>query len=476
MTIQSEPESMASEYEARIKDCFRCWPSAGPFYQTLIDYLQTAGSGIGFSPLQSPTAYLLGHDVGKRADIELGNSAALSPGSRRLSFSLTISVPAQGPNFRRVHAAHQSHIAVVEGFLAPESIRILGEKYQVRPEFFIDYLEPRYVYGSSTSMGRYELPNLPSKRDNIVHRLFNHRQYGATRFRALHVHNEQWLTVEQMVSFSVKREGKSWHGCVQDPRSAEFVPIIPYNLPISRDSGMGLQDDLSSKQHRPYHPAADIILSAASSVTTQLLAEDPFYILSCVYHAAARTRIQLLSFIESDITECSSTNGTTMGAHQSLVLDQLRFDLQLVRRVERFCKEDLANITQLGSAAWPRTEKLAEIEKLRDQLQSDYAYLIEQCSSLVLQCETASNALVSLAQWMDAREGIRESRHITNLTVLAFLFIPLTYITSVLGMNVQGVMEGVPIWVWGGASAISVIVTTVVVVIMRWKRWEIPRT
>ncbi|KAH8203220.1 hypothetical protein TruAng_002625 [Truncatella angustata] len=490
-----EPESMASEYEARIKDCFRCWPSAGPFYQTLIDYLQTAGSGIGFSPLQSPTAYLLGHDVGKRADIELGNSAALSPGSRRLSFSLTISVPAQGPNFRRVHAAHQSHIAVVEGFLAPESIRILGEKYQVRPEFFIDYLEPRYVYGSSTSMGRYELPNLPSKRDNIVHVRFmsmlqisgETRPFSASlasRFEQrtlLEIDGSDWGVL--WLGLLLLDNGRPcedvdlpWAGCVQDPRSAEFVPIIPYNLPISRDSGMGLQDDLSSKQHRPYHPAADIILSAASSVTTQLLAEDPFYILSCVYHAAARTRIQLLSFIESDITECSSTNGTTMGAHQSLVLDQLRFDLQLVRRVERFCKEDLANITQLGSAAWPRTEKLAEIEKLRDQLQSDYAYLIEQCSSLVLQCETASNALVSLAQWMDAREGIRESRHITNLTVLAFLFIPLTYITSVLGMNVQGVMEGVPIWVWGGASAISVIVTTVVVVIMRWKRWEIPRT
>ncbi|KAI1859568.1 uncharacterized protein JN550_011976 [Neoarthrinium moseri] len=532
--MQHGPKSNTSEYEARIRNCFRCWPSAGPFYQTLIDYLQTAGSRIGFSPLQSPTVYLLGHDLGKRAEIEVGNSAASSHGARRPPFNLALSSSVQGLGPRRVHAAHQPHITVVEGFLAPESIRILGEMYQVRPELFIDYLEPHYAYGSSTLMGRYELPNLPSKRDNIVHirfmsmlqipgettpfsasrvspfeqrtllenkryahekRLFHHRQYGATRYRALHVHNGQWLTVEQMASFCVTHESKSWRGlllldsgrpcedvdlpwagCFQDLERAEFVPTIPYNLPIGHESGAELQDDLFPKQHRPYHPAIDIMLAAGSPVSTQLLAEDPFYILGCVYDAAARTRIQLLSFIESDITECSSASGFTMGSQQSLVLDQLRFDLQLVRRVERFCKEDLANVIKLGSAAWPRAEQLGEIQKLKERLQSDYVYLIEQCSSLALQCETASNALVSIAQWMDARQGIQESRHITNLTILAFLFIPLTYITSVLSMNVEGIMEGVPLWAWVGASTVSVILTTVVVVIMRWKRWEIPKT
>ena len=235
----------SEQYEAHIRDCFRCWPHAAPFYQTLIDYLRTA-SNTGFSPLQTPTTYLLGHDFGKKAEIEPSSPQA----QRRSSLPLFISTPARGSiTSRRTRPAHQSHITVVEGFLAPETIGILGDMYQTRPEFFIDHLEPGYGYGTGTSTGQYELPNLPSKRDNIIHvrfmsmlhipgepeqpfssslasrfeqrtllesrrcryeqRLFQHRHYGATRFRALHVHRERRLTVEQMVSFSVKREGKN---------------------------------------------------------------------------------------------------------------------------------------------------------------------------------------------------------------------------------------------------------------------------
>ncbi len=158
------------------------------------------------------------------------------------------------------------YITVVEGFLAPETIRILGDMYQTRPEFFIDHLEPGYGYGTGISTGRYELPNLPSRRDNIIHvrfmsmlhipgepeqpfssslasrfeqrtllesrrcryeqRLFKHRHYGATRFRALHVHKERRLTVEQMVSFSVTREGKNWQG-ITSRETSGGAPEIP---------------------------------------------------------------------------------------------------------------------------------------------------------------------------------------------------------------------------------------------------------
>ena len=60
----------------------------------------------------------------------------------------------------------------MEGLLAPESVGILGDMYQTRPEFFIDNLAfGSRGYGSDTSPGggRDELPNLPSKRDNIIH-------------------------------------------------------------------------------------------------------------------------------------------------------------------------------------------------------------------------------------------------------------------------------------------------------------------
>ncbi|KXX77254.1 hypothetical protein MMYC01_204945 [Madurella mycetomatis] len=495
-------------YEARIRECFRRWPNAAPFYQTLIDYLNTAFSQV-FSPLQIPTTYWLGHDLGRRDPVEAGSPPGHRPPStqpaRRFSFPLVTQAPATNAQWMRLPP--QSHLTVVEGLLAPESIGTLGEMYQIRPEFFIDHLELSNDTHAAKAWKGYELPNLPSRRDNIIHvrfmsmlqvsseahpfstvparrlerriklenkrrayeqRLFDLRHYGATRIRALHVHTERWLTVEQLVSFSVKREGKNWHGLLLvdggresdrvDPPWAEYVrpgdpsagfaPIVPYNLPIIVNGGAGPQDGFQQKQHRPYHPAMDILLAASSPGNeAQLLAEDPFYILSCIYQAAARTRIQLLNFIESDIIECSAADSRNASGdlQQSLAVDQLLFNLQLIRRVERFCKDDLGSIARLGSASWPRTERLAEMEQIKRELQSDYDYLIEQCGSLALQCQTAIDALVSLAQWMDARDGIRESRNVADLTFLVFLFTPLNYISSCLSMNVVGIAEGVSI-------------------------------
>ncbi|EAQ85331.1 predicted protein [Chaetomium globosum CBS 148.51] len=575
----SSPEKYP--YEARIRDCFRCWPTAAVFYQSLIDYLHTTSSDT-FSPLQVPTTYLLGHHLDRNGRTETPHG---SPVPRSQSFSsstsakltqrpsLPTSISTPTTDFQRARLARQSHLTVVEGLLAPESVGILGEMYQTRPEFFIDHLAfDSCGYGSDSRPGggRDQLPNLPSKRDNIIHvrfmsmlkisgnaqtvqpaqrfsasltsrferrtsleakrsaydrRLFQHKHYGATRFRALHVHKEEWLTVEQMVSFSVKREGdKIWHGLLLldggrefenvDPPWAEymdsdkasdsdsdpstktgFIPVIPYNVPAIPPSVDEEQlQQAMLKVHRPYHPAIDLLLATATTTTTlnspptspnlttsdaHLLAEDPFYILSRVYHAAARTRIQLLSFLEADITECSAASAggaITDGAQQSLVLDQLRFNLQLVRRVERFCKEDLGSIGRLGSAGWPRagTEEGRErMGEIKEQLLEDYGFLVEQCGHLALQCETASGALVSLAQWMDAREGIRESGNVANLTVLAIVFVPLGYVSSCLSMNVTfiNVDEGIQIWIWGVASGVSVVLTGILVMaLMRWKR------
>src|SRR4051794_35642190 len=52
------------QYEARITACFIRRSSSAAFYQSLIDYLKTA-SVEGWSPLQIPTSYFLGHGLGK---------------------------------------------------------------------------------------------------------------------------------------------------------------------------------------------------------------------------------------------------------------------------------------------------------------------------------------------------------------------------------------------------------------------------
>lgn len=237
--------------------------------------------------------------------------------------------------------------------------------------------------------------------------------------------------------------------------------MVPYNLPVTIDGGNNELKEVGIQNH-PYHPFGDILRNDLAG--EDLLQEDPFYIASRLYCHASRERAQLLNFIESDIAECSRVDIE----HLSSSLGQLRFNLQLVRRVERYCKEDLIGIDRHDSFAMPQSSALGDIEKLRKLLQKDYAYLIEQCTNLALQCETSSQVLVSMAQLMEAQKGIRQSRQLAGLTFLAFIFVPLSYTSSIFGMNVTGIRDGVEIWVWVVLSALSIIVALGSFYFFRW--------
>jgi Mg2+ and Co2+ transporter CorA len=162
---------------------------------------------------------------------------------------------------------------------------------------------------------------------------------------------------------------------------------------------------------------------------------------------------------------------TARGPQQNQLSEQLHRNLQLVQRVERFCKEDLTNINQLGSRQWPRTKQEVELELIRDKLRGNYRYIMEKCTSITLQCERTSNALVGLAQREESRAGVRESRNVANLTMLALLFIPLNYISSCFSMNITPITEeGVPFWFWAVPSGISALVTGIAIAVLWWKR------
>lgn len=143
-------------------------------------------------------------------------------------------------------ARNHPSIAVLEGFPSPECINTIGAREMVRPELFIGHLD--FSRSLSSSQRFFELPSLPSDRSNIVHvrllalgttmvgegtlkshahnriqadekclafenQLFRGKQYGATRFRKVHLHNSQIFSLEEMVSFSVtQQENEPWCG------------------------------------------------------------------------------------------------------------------------------------------------------------------------------------------------------------------------------------------------------------------------
>lgn len=209
------PNSPLLIYSSYITSCYSRQLAAGPYYQQLQDYLVTDGSML----LQQPKCFELRRE-------------ALRTGSLTDS---DLSSPRRRP-----------YIVVLDGFPSPQCISAIGAKEMVRPELFIGHLD--FTCNRSPYRKFFELPSVPSDRRNVIHvrlismaqtmtgdtkvkslaqsrsqantkctdiehQLFSKKQYGAPRFRKVHLHNSQTFSVEQLVSFSVTQRGNEpWCG------------------------------------------------------------------------------------------------------------------------------------------------------------------------------------------------------------------------------------------------------------------------
>jgi zinc transporter len=55
--------------------------------------------------------------------------------------------------------------------------------------------------------------------------------------------------------------------------------------------------------------------------------------------------------------------------------------------------------------------------------------------------------------------------------VVAFIFLPLTFITGLLGMNVEGIPYAKEPWAFWGVIAFCVLVGIAVGIYFTWRRW-----
>lgn len=231
-------------------------------------------------------------------------------------------------------------------------------------------------------------------------------------------------------------------------RQPSFVPIVPYNNFLHEPSHETLDqasDGANLVSLHPYHPVHDLFALEDSDFA--LLRQEPFFHLSRLFLIAARSWSLLLNFVNQDIQSCSVEREDLL----SPALEQLRFNSGLLERVKTFLEENQHVIRERGALAWPKTSDPmlnAKVLTVQASLDKNYSFLIYRCERLMTRCETGSNILVSAAQLLEAQKGINQARQVHVLTKLAFIFIPLSFVASLFGMNVSA-FKGYPsIWIY----------------------------
>ncbi|KAJ5160566.1 uncharacterized protein N7482_007570 [Penicillium canariense] len=496
-----------SVYVRHIQSCYRCHPEAISFYDQLADYLQGC-SGRRKSSLQ---------------EVQFFELTPLSSIDTYPKASPFVKAEPHGKQ-------HGPRVGVLEGFPCPDFIAFLGAEFAVRPEFFIEHL-PMSLKKRVTG-GVYELPTLPSRNDNVVRVQFSclirslspysdqlagqtsksmqqkradvedarlkfekglikSGKYGATHIRRIVVHDHDMCSIEGMISFTIATQYPHWHGIFltdngrmnmdqtgfpwsKTPRHDQpngVVPLIPYNLPVERSAPVPVSPQADygvSGYLDQFHPLKNIVFT--DEVDAQLMQEDPFFLLATVLTTSFLSWSQTLNFLARSIAECQNQLRFDQNQLQ-FQLGQLRQHVVTISRVKEILSENEHIIKEGGCSSWPRAASDSTLKRkslIQRQLLADHTGIMQRCSLLIDQCESATTVLVSFAQLVVSEKGIMNANEVNQLTKMASIFIPMSFITGVFGMNVRE-WDPLPSWRWPFGTGIVLFCTTIF--LLNRKRW-----
>jgi Mg2+ and Co2+ transporter CorA len=117
-----------------------------------------------------------------------------------------------------------------------------------------------------------------------------------------------------------------------------------------------------------------------------------------------------------------------------------------------------ADTAQMHAASAPHTLSLEnnlqpDATTLRPaalRLSADFDHLLRVANALAYQYKECMEDLRNKAQLHESQQAIEQAKGMAHLTLLAFLFVPLSFTTSFFGMNFTeiGEQRNLSIWIW----------------------------
>jgi len=148
-------------------------------------------------------------------------------------------------------------------------------------------------------------------------------------------------------------------------------------------------------------------------------------------------------------------------------------DLTVIHKIEKYRKE----LYKLHKLVKPLKDALSAIDKqesnfIRKEQRSYFYDLKEQALDLIETIEALRYRLESAVNLYFSMQGHKMNQIMKTLTVVATIFIPLTFIVGVYGMNFENMPELK--MKWGYFTVWAVMLTTVLgmIIFFRWKKWE----
>jgi hypothetical protein len=176
--------------------------------------------------------------------------------------------------------------------------------------------------------------------------------------------------------------------------------------------------------------------------------EDPFYALNSIFSFFVCSEAHVLSFLATQIEANSSPIEEDSEVADTASLSNLLHCRQLLEGHVEELQYVLGIVKRRGSTTWSRASSEVAV-KAASSLQQDLEYLVKRAIVIQNRSETSIALSMNVASIGEARRGVQQNKSLFRFTILASVYVPLSFTASLFGMNFQQFGQGqLSIWVY----------------------------
>ncbi|KAI0147056.1 hypothetical protein GGR57DRAFT_516083 [Xylariaceae sp. FL1272] len=268
----------------------------------------------------------------------------------------------------------------------------------------------------------------------------------------------------------------------------QFEPNICFRGSEHLDSADNTQGDQLALK-RTYQQSSSLLHTKAygSFLSVKIMKTDPFYALNCLFRFAANSESQFLNLLRAKLMD-SGLHHQDEHMHKSLA-DLKRHKLILFEHIEHLHRVitiikqrgyNRLTRSEIGSNAMAQSESSTRLcsagsitdlpsldlskppsrrptlnalqnndcETVAESLLEDYEDLVSRAQAL---CDLYVEGIRDIrdnAMLAESRKAIEQAEAVTHLTRLAYFFLPLSFTSTLFGMNFREIGNDLSIWIW----------------------------
>lgn len=231
-----------------------------------------------------------------------------------------------------------------------------------------------------------------------------------------------------------------------------FVPVIQHKANVAflvpQTDSPSLSASTTSidsgSRKRPCQSGCLLPLQYGTLLDPEIMRTDALYAFSDLFVFAASSENQFLNLVQKEI----DMSIRTFDQKEEWSLENLRYNKALLDEHIQHTRHIVAFLRLENNMSWPQAKDPQHVQirnNTKTTLLEDYEHLLERTQTLATRAMEGMHVIMNDSMLKENMKAMEQTREVGRLSLLAFFFLPLSFASSIFGMNFVDIKE--PSWI-----------------------------